>query len=170
MLSQFVYYGKAASPMGQDDFPAEIEENLVFLKGEYKMKKKVLSLLVAVTLCMVLIAMPFTVSAATPIRDTYCGFSVYANVSYTNSYSQGTTQFGTTANYIAVSTTFTYGYNHTPFKRSADNDATGQSSVTVFANKDSAHTYTEGLGATAEHWVQYGSYTQWHATTSAGNP
>ena len=57
------------------------------------MKKKVLSLLAAATLCMGLMVVPFHASAATPIRDDINGISCYASVSTSSTYASALTQY-----------------------------------------------------------------------------
>ena len=69
------------------------------------MKKKMLALLVAVTLCMVLFAMPFSASAVGSITETMGGYTCRANLtkgtnSLNRAYATATTSFGTYANAI----------------------------------------------------------------------
>lgn len=140
--------------MGQDDFPAESEENLVFLKGEYKMKKKVLSLLVAVTLCMVLIAMPFTVSAEGNVSGTIGGQTCRGRTWYSAAPSDGlaTTSFSTYANYIKAHVLFRYGYGSSINQLSALSDDSHSTYVQAVCDPSG---YPVGLGTKGTHRVEY---------------
>ena len=140
-------------------------------KGEYKMKKKVLSLLAAATLCMGLMVVPFHASAATPIRDDINGISCYASVSTSSTYASALTQFGSTADYISTEVTFHYGYGSYDYRVSGDNDGTGTNAVSAYAYKNGSHTYIQILGASGNHYIRYGNlFFNPPGGTSTGTP
>ena len=123
------------------------------------MKKKILALLVAVPLCMVLIAMPFSASAAsTTIQYGLGNDMCYGTLSNSQSaYQEPTataiTRFTGAADHTEAYVSITIRWGADTITRQAENESSG-SSISAFVNSG----YAGGVFASAKgtHYVSAG--------------
>lgn len=134
------------------------------------MKKKMLALLVAVTLCMVLIAMPFSASAASSVSYTLNGYRCTGTLSMgqnsvQKAYATATTGFATQASEVTARATLRYGWGTSDsyYVTGPEGYASPGSYAASTATAD--HYSSVPLSATGTHHVSYGSGT-WTDYTS----
>lgn len=133
------------------------------------MKKKILALLVAVTLCMVLIAMPFSASAASSVSYTLNGYRCTGTLSMgqnsvQKAYATATTGFATQASEVTARAILYYGYaDFETYVYATEGYASPGSYATSTAT--SPYYASVPLSATGTHHVSYGSGS-WTDSTS----
>ncbi len=123
------------------------------------MKKKMLALLVAVTLCMVLIAMPFSASAASSVSYRLGDYYCYGNLSRgTSSLNEptatATTTYGTRASYLDAAVKITVKLGKDYHTKTAGNEMQNATGTTAYVN--SGYSGSAFVSAEGEHYVSTG--------------
>ena len=133
------------------------------------MKKKMLALLVAVTLCMVLIAMPFSASAAGSASGTLGGYACNANLTMgTNSvgeaYATAKTTFATYADSIMAKVQLQWKGGFGTYWTSQYSDSR---EFSTYASYTISSGYTTSVALSAKGWHSISWYSYgWSPETS----
>lgn len=135
------------------------------------MNKKILALLVAATLCMILLAMPFSASAASSISYSLNGYRCTGNLSMgqdhlQRAYATATSGFETMANSITAQANIYYGFG--TIQGTFFGPITDQSPGSYTSSTATAPYYSSvAIKAQGTHHVTYYG-GQWDGDTSIG--